>query len=84
MSAGTFDAVGVSEAVVINERGNLSLAFDGTGSVTLQRFMNSDWRDVPDGTWTAGTEDIVYSGAQQTKYRLNCTASGGDIHWVLG
>ena len=84
MTSGTFEATGATSAIVINERANLSLVFEGTGSVSLQRYMNDDWRDVPDGTWTAGTEDIIYSGASRTQHRLNCTARGADIHWALG
>ena len=83
MASGTFEATGVSQTVVINERANLSLVFGG-GTVKLQRYMNDDWRDVPDGSWTASTEDIIYSGKQGTQYRLNCTSYSSDIDWELG
>ena len=84
MSSGTFTEVSESEAVVINDRGNLSLAFVGTGTVVLQRYLNGAWHDVPDGSWSADTEDIIYSGGNGTQYRLNCTAYGADIAWELG
>jgi len=82
MAKGTFDAVGTGPAVVINERANLSLVFGG-GTVKLQRFMNDDWRDVPNSAWTGSTEDIIYSGSMHTRYRLNCTAYTAEIKWEI-
>lgn len=84
MASGTFEATGAGDVVIVNERADLSLVFDGTGSVTLQRWANGGWRNVPDGTWTADTEDIVYAGGPGRQYRLNCTARSDDIHWELG
>ena len=84
MAIGTFTGIGISDTVVVNERANLSLVFEGSGAVKLQRYTNKDWRDVPGASWTDSTEDIVYSGAQGTRHRLNCTARGANIHWELG
>ena len=83
MPRGTFTAANQnSHDLYITESSDLSLVF-GTGTVKLQRYMNDDWRDVPGGEWTASTEDIVYSGASGTKYRLTCTAHTADIRWEL-
>ena len=59
MARGTFSEAGFGTSVVINSSANLSLKFSGTGSVTLQRFTNGTWNDIPGGTWTEGTEDII-------------------------
>ena len=84
MAQGTFTAAGNGAEIRINYRANLSLVFDGTGEVKLQRYMNDDWRDVPNGSWTASTEDIIYTGSMGTPHRLACTAAGSDIHWEVG
>ncbi len=85
MASGTFSAAGTSATVVINTRADVSLNFSGTGTVQLQRNINSGWRNVPDGRWTADAEDVIFSGSQGRQYRLRCTAveSGETIDWEI-
>ena len=83
MAKGTFSAVGVTKAIKVSNRADLSLVFDGTGTVKLQRYMNDGWRDVPNGEWTSSVEDAINSSAAGVDYRLNCTARGADIHWEI-
>lgn len=84
MSKGTFTAADqTSGKFAINTSANLSLVF-GDGTVKLQRYMNDDWRDVPDGEWSASTEDIVYSGSPRTLHRLICSSYTSDIEYELG
>ena len=83
MANGTFGATGSSEPIAINDKADLSLVFEGSGSVTVQRYINGGWRSLPDATWTADHEDIIYSGSLGRQYRLDCTARGADIHWEI-
>ena len=89
MARGIFSGTIVSssprttEAINISGNADLSLTFQGTGSIKLQRFINDDWKDIPGGTFTKSTEDTIYSYIQRD-FRLACTKlDGGSISWEI-
>ena len=84
MATGTFSATGPTDPIIINDSADLSLVFTSTGTVVLEREINGGWREVPDASWTSDTEDIVYTGSFNRKFRLNCTTYADTIDWDFG
>lgn len=84
MPQGTFTAASQSVELEIHRSASLSLAFEGGGTVKLQRHRIGDWRDIPDAEWSADTEDSICNAGAPNRYRLLCTAYVADIHWEIG
>ena len=84
MTSGTFTAQDQTEDFTVNVSANLALKFGG-GTVKLQRYMKvaAEWIDVSGGEWSADTADIIYSGSQETKFRLLCSVYSADIMWEI-
>ena len=81
---GTFSAVGVSGAQVVNSLGDLSLNFSGTGTVSLERSFDggTTWNKVAE--YTESTEKVVRPGSPGQMYRLNCTVYAAEVAYRLG
>lgn len=80
MATGTLDASGQS-AVELGINLDISLSGTWAGTVKLQRFMASGWRDTGD-SWTANGEFLANS-ATRNKWRLDWTRVSGSLVYDL-
>lgn len=80
--SGTFSSTGTSDTIIL-DKGVLTLSF-GTGTVklTTQESVSSAWVDVPDGSFTADTVQVI-DFPVRVPLRLNCTSHSGNIDYEI-